>query len=127
VSCVSVCLVVCFFTLAFFFAKICFSVKVAASQPVRDSGCQYQRSFSGLDWLCVIFSWLLNIPAACLSLARGYPRPVLSSARGYTRAVLVTVAGLLGSFSAWVGQSSPPVVKRTPLRGLKSGTAQSAG
>jgi hypothetical protein len=64
--------------------------------------------------VCVLF-WFLNIPAACLGLARGYPRPVL-----------VTVAGLLGSFSTWVGQSSPPVVKRTPLRGLEPGTAQSA-
>jgi hypothetical protein len=35
----------------------------------------------------------------------------------------VTVAGLLGSFSAWVGQSSPPVMRRTPLRGLESGAA----
>ena len=49
------------------------------------------------------------------------------TARGYTRAVLVTVAGLLGSFSAWVGQSSPPVVRRAPFRGLESGAAQSAG
>jgi hypothetical protein len=55
------------------------------------------------------------------------PVPCIGSARGYTRSVLVTVAGLLGEFSAWVGQSSLPVVKRTPLRGLESGTAQSAG
>jgi hypothetical protein len=55
--------------------------------------------------------------------------PALCSgaARVYTRAVLVTVAGLLGSFSAWVGQSSPPVVRRAPLRSLESGAAQSAG
>jgi hypothetical protein len=62
-----------------------------------------------------------------LKLSTRVPAPCIGSARGYTRAVLVTVAGLLGGFSAWVGQSSPPVVKRTPLRGLESGTAQSAG
>jgi hypothetical protein len=55
------------------------------------------------------------------------PARCSGTARGYTRAVLVTVAGLLGSFSAWVGQSSPPVVRRAPLRSLESGAAQSAG
>jgi hypothetical protein len=55
------------------------------------------------------------------------PARCSSSARVCTRAVLVTVAGLIGSFSAWVGQSSPPVVRRAPLRGIESGAAQSAG
>jgi hypothetical protein len=50
-----------------------------------------------------------------------------SAARVYTRAVLVTVTGLLGSFSAWVGQSSPPVVRRAPLKSLESGAAQLVG
>jgi hypothetical protein len=62
-----------------------------------------------------------------LKLSTRVPAPCLSSARVYARAVLVTVAGLSRGFSAWVGQSSPPVVKITPLRGLESGTAQSAG
>ena len=44
-----------------------------------------------------------------------------------TCVVSVEVAGLIGFFSIRVGQSSPPVVKRTPLRGLESETAQSAG
>jgi hypothetical protein len=39
----------------------------------------------------------------------------------------VTVAGFISSFLAWVGQSSPPVVRRAPLRGIESGAAQSAG
>ena len=63
-------------------------------------------------------------------LLRFSPRvPVLCSgiARGYTRAALVTVVGLLGGFSARVGQSSPPMVRRAPLRGLESEFAQSAG
>jgi hypothetical protein len=57
-----------------------------------------------------------RISAVCLSLERGYPQ-----------AVLVTVAGLLGSFSAGVGQSSLPSVRRAPLRGLESEATQSAG
>jgi hypothetical protein len=55
------------------------------------------------------------------------PARCSGTARGYTRAVLVTVAGLLGSFSAWVGHSSPPVVRRAPLGSLESGAAQSEG
>jgi hypothetical protein len=62
-----------------------------------------------------------------LRLSPRIPARYSGTARGYTRAVLVTVAGLLGSFSAWVGQSSPPVVRRAPLRGLESEAAQSAG
>ena len=45
-----------FLHIGFSFLQICFSVKVIASQPVRDSGCQYQKPFSGLDCLCVILS-----------------------------------------------------------------------
>jgi hypothetical protein len=55
------------------------------------------------------------------------PAHCCSSTRVCTRAVLVTVAGLIGSFSAWVGQSSPPVVRRAPLRGIESRAAQSVG
>ena len=60
-----------------FFAKIFFSVKVIASQPVRDSGCQYQKPFSGLDCLCVIFAQYLDLPVTYLGLACGYPRAVV--------------------------------------------------
>jgi hypothetical protein len=56
----------------------------------------------------------------CSSLARGYPF-CYSSAPVCTRAVLVTVAGLIGFFSAWLGQTSPPVVRSVPLRGLSLG------
>jgi hypothetical protein len=62
-----------------------------------------------------------------LSFSTRVPARCSSAARVYMRAVLVTVAGLLGSFSAWVGQSSPPVVRRAPLRSLESGAAQLAG
>jgi hypothetical protein len=55
------------------------------------------------------------------------PMRCYSSARVHMRVVLVIVAGLIGRFPAWVGQSSPPVVRRDPLRGLESGAAQSAG
>ena len=60
----------------FFFCKFIFSVEVIASQPVRDSGCQYQKPFLGLDCLCVVLSQFLHRPAACLRLDHGYPRAV---------------------------------------------------
>jgi hypothetical protein len=105
----------------------CFSVRVIASQPVRDSGYQYQKPFSGLDWLCVFFFSVFGHTRGLLRLSPRIPALCIGTARGYTRAVLVTVAGLLGSSSAWVGQSSLPVVRRALIRGLESGTAQSAG
>jgi hypothetical protein len=40
----------------FSFCKFSFSVKVKASKPFRDLGCQYQRPFSGLGCLCVVLS-----------------------------------------------------------------------
>jgi hypothetical protein len=57
-----------------------------------------------------------RVPACCRS-----------SACVCTRSVLVTVASLIGIFSAWVGQSSPPMVRRAPLRGLESEATQLAG
>jgi hypothetical protein len=60
-------------------------------------------------------------------LSSWVPAHCFSSARVCTRAVLVTVAGLIGGFSAGVGQSSLPVVRRAPLSGIESRAAQSAG
>jgi hypothetical protein len=119
---------VCFFTLFFFlFCKCIFSVKVIASQPVRDSGCQYQKPVFRTRLSVYNFFSVFGHTHGLLRLSLRIPTLCSGTTRGYTCVVLVTVAGLLGSFSAWVGQSSPPVVRRAPLRGLESGAAQSAG
>jgi hypothetical protein len=118
---------VCFFTLVFLFCQFVFSVEV-------DSISACQRL-----WLSVPEAFFRTRLSVCdfilvfrhtRGLLRSSPRiPALCSGttRGYMRAVLVTVAGLLGRFSAWVGQSSPPAVRRAPLRSLESEAAQSAG
>ena len=120
VSCVSIFLVVCFFTLVFIFCKFAFSVEVDSISACQRLWLSVPESFfrtrlSVCDFILVfrhthsMLRFSLRVPALCSG-----------AARVYTRAVLVTVAGLLGSFSAWVGQSSPPVVRRAPLRGLES-------
>jgi hypothetical protein len=117
-----------FLHIGFSFLQIYFFLlKWIASQPVRDSGCQYQKPFLGLDCLCVIFCSVFRHIRGLIRLSPRIPTRCSGTARGYTRVVLVTVAGLLGDFSAWVGQSSPPVVRRAPLRSLEPGAAQSTG
>ena len=109
-----------FLSIFFLSCKFVFSVKVIAYQPVPEAFFRTRLS------VCV-FILVFRHTRGLLRLSPRVPARCSGSARGYTRSVLVTVAGLLGSFSAWVGQSSPPAVRRAPLRSLESGAAQSAG
>jgi hypothetical protein len=113
--------------ICFLFCKFSFSVEVIAPKPFRDPGCQYQRPFfmSRLPVCCFFSVFIQN--RGLFRLSPRVPARCFGSARICTRAVLVIVAGLIGSFSAWVGKSSPPVVRRAPLRGIESGDAHSAG
>jgi hypothetical protein len=70
-----------------------------------------------------VFSFVLEF-IHTLGLCKCSPRvPALcySSACVFPRVVSVTVAGLSGFFSIRVGQSSPPMVRSVPLRGLSLG------
>jgi hypothetical protein len=109
--------------ICFLFCKFPFSVEVIAPKPFRDPGCQYQRPFfrSGLP-VCCFFSVFIQTHGL-FRLCPRVPTRCFGSARVCMRTVLVTITGLIGSFSAWVGQSSPPVVRRAPLRGIESGAA----
>jgi hypothetical protein len=128
------------------FSVLCFSLSCCVFLHISFPFCKFSfyvevDSISACQrlWLSVpeaFFRTRLSVCDCILvfrhtrGLLRFSPRiPALCSGttRGYMRAVLVTVAGLLGIFSAWVGHSSPPVVRRAPLRGLESKAAQSAG
>jgi len=75
----SVCLIVLgVLCICFLFWEFSFSVKVKASKPLGDPGCQYQRPFSGLGCLCLIFSPILYLPAGWFSSEHGYPRAVIT-------------------------------------------------
>jgi hypothetical protein len=127
VSCVSVFLVVCFFTLVFLFCKFSFSVEVDSISACQRLWLSVPEAFFRTRLSVCDFILVFRHTCCLLRFSPRVPTLCSGTARGYTRVVLVTVAGLLGSFSAWVGQSSPPVVRRAPLRGLESEAAQSAG
>ena len=126
-SCVSVFLVVCFFTLVFLFCKFVFSVEVDSISACQRLWLSVPEAFFRTRMSVCDFILSFRYTHGLLRFSPRVPALCSGTARGYTRAVLVTVTGLLGSFSVWVGQSSPPVVRRAPLRSLESGAAQSAG
>jgi hypothetical protein len=111
----------------FFFANFFFSVEVESISACQRFWLSVPEAFFRTRLSVCDFFLVFKYTRGLLKFSTRVPALCSGSARGYTRAVLVTVAGLLGSFSAWVGQSSPPVVRRAPLRSLESGAAQSAG
>jgi hypothetical protein len=118
---------VCFFTLVFLFCKFIFSVEVDSISACQRFWLSVPEAFFRTRLSMCDFLLVFKYTCGLLKFSMRVPVLCSGSTRGYTRAVLVTVAGLLGSFSAWVGQSSHPVVRRAPLRSLESGAAQSAG
>jgi hypothetical protein len=111
----------------FFFCKFIFSFEVDSISACQRFWLSVPEAFFRTRLYVCDFFLVFKYTRGLLKFSTRVPALCSGSARGYTRAVLVTVAGLLGSFSAWVGQSSPPVVRRAPLRSLESGAAQSAG
>jgi hypothetical protein len=119
---------VCFLTLVFlFFCKFIFSVEVDSISSCQRFWLSVPEAFFRTRLSVCDFFLVFKYTRGLLKFSTRVPALCSGSARGYTRAVLVTVAGLLDSFSAWVGQSSPPVVRRASLRSLESRAAQSAG
>jgi hypothetical protein len=119
----------CWLSLAFvvLFANFFFSVEVIASKPFKRPWLSIPEAFFRFGLPVYYFILAFIQTRGLIKLSPRVPARCSSSACVCTHAVLVTVAGLFGSFSAWVGQSSPPVVRRAPLRGIDSGAAQLAG
>jgi hypothetical protein len=91
----------------FFFCKFIFSFEVDSISACHRFWLSVPEAFFRTRLSVCDFSLVFKYTHSLLKFSTRVPTLCSGSARGYTGAVLVTVAGLLGSFSAWGGAFIP--------------------